>query len=126
MSSPAVAILPATLDDLPQLVAASTDAFRPSIFDRRLYGSVSDDDYREMNTAMYAGAVGHEGRRLLKAVVDGRVVGLASWRLPGFNVKLRKDLPYPPGTNLELAAELFSSKPVDERHFCAFHHLCSV
>ncbi|BGP26976.1 acetyltransferase GNAT family [Rhodotorula toruloides] len=117
MTPPTIAVLPATYDDLPRLVAASTSAFRPSLFDRRLFGGVSDDDYREMCTSMYASAVGHEGRVLLKAVFEGEVVGLASWRLPGFDVKARKGLQYPPGTNHELAAEMFSQKPVEETHF---------
>ncbi|KAL7336435.1 acyl-CoA N-acyltransferase, partial [Rhodotorula toruloides] len=112
-----IAVLPATADDLPRLVAASTSAFKPSLFDRRLFGGVSDDDYREMCTSMYASAVGHEGRILLKAVLEGEVVGLASWRLPGCNVKARKGLQYPAGTNLELAAEMFSQEPVEEPHF---------
>lgn len=126
MTAPSIAVLPATADDLPRLVAASTSAFKPSLFDRRLFGGVSDDDYREMCTSMYASAIGHDGRMLLKAVLEREVVGFASWRLPGCDVKARKGLQYPAGTNLELAAEMFSQKPVEEPHFCAYSTLLSL
>ncbi|GAA5865135.1 hypothetical protein JCM8547_007725 [Rhodosporidiobolus lusitaniae] len=113
MSRPSLVIVaPATVADLPRLAQIQRDAFAPSSITRFIFANVSAEDHAAQATARLAKALQHPYKAVMKAILNtsGEVAAMGFWELPkpeGYVEEKQEERRFPPGTNVELAKELF-------------------
>ncbi|BGP00679.1 hypothetical protein NBRC10513v2_006474 [Rhodotorula toruloides] len=109
-------ILPATAEDVPRLVEIGHSAFAGNALDRAVFGDVDPQVHREHSIKRQTKMLEKGEMFFLKAVVAGEIVGVAIWAPPKKEEdkakekkeeEANKEKEWPPGTNVELATEMF-------------------
>ena len=128
---PKVLVVPATVDDVPEIVSLHYRAFAPDNLYINLFGK-SDTTQLTANMERRLRNVVDKGGDtvLLKAVRGGRLVGYAQWGLPKESILSSEGPPketevphtFADGTNVELARDFFGQldareKAIKEPHF---------
>lgn len=113
-SRPRISILPATAADVPVLAAVQRRAYASTLITRLIFSDVSEADDLAGLEAQMSKALQVPSQALYKAVdEEGVPLGMALWELPkpeGYVVE-KKERTWAPGTNVELAVQLFCQPP---------------
>lgn len=125
-------ILPATVADVPRLVEVGHSAFAGNALDRAVFGNVDPQVHREHTIKRQTKALEGGKMTFMKAVVGGETVGVAMWVPPKKDGDKAdeekkdddddddKENKWPPGTNVELASEMFlHDAGIKEPHYCS-------
>lgn len=118
-------------DDEHELLAALTlRAFSPLVMHQRIFGNVDSAVHITSLAARARSAAQKPNCQIVKATRGGTPVGYGAWTTPSSDPGAAEGDPsepdtlgnrFPPGTNLELANQLFGSqrhKKIQEPHFC--------
>ncbi|BGP26968.1 hypothetical protein JCM10295v2_005930 [Rhodotorula toruloides] len=109
-------ILPATVADVPRLVEIGHSAFAGNALNHAVFGNVDPQVHREHSIKRQTKALESGKLTMIKAVVGGEIVGVAMWSLPKSEEdkaaekkgdEAHKENEWPPGTDVELATEMF-------------------
>jgi hypothetical protein len=125
----ALVISPVADDEHELLAALTLRAFSPLIMHQRVFGDVDPAVHVTSLAARARSAAQKPNCQIVKATRGGTPVGYAVWTTPSSDPAATEGDPsepdtsgdrFPPGTNLELANELFGSehKKIEEPHFC--------
>lgn len=125
-------ISPVAHDEHELLAALTLRAFSPLIMHQRVFGNVDPAVHITSLGARARSAAQKPNCQIVKATRGGNPVGYAVWTTPSSDPAAAEGDPsepdtagdrFPPGTNLELANELFGSehKKIEEPHFCELH-----
>lgn len=103
----AIVVEPAVLADLPELARIQRESFSTSSpFFLEVYKSALPSDVDNSTIQRFRNVLQDPTEALLKATVNGRILGFAYWSLPGHVVQQKKESrPYPAGVQVELADE---------------------
>lgn len=128
-------VLPATVADVPRIVEVGHSAFVGNALDSAVFGNVDPQVHREHTIKRQIKALEGGKMSFMKAVVGGELVGVAMWVPPKKDGDKAdeekkdeddKENEWPPGTNVELATEMFRHDAgIKEPHYCSSVRLVS-
>lgn len=125
-----LAVLPAEEADCDALADLILRAFTPQQIHQRLFGETDPKEHTQLIASQTRATLANPNKVVVKVTRDGNLVGQGAWTLPSTAgtaqppllppssaIKRKDELPE--GTNVQLAGEMFSSRPeIKEPHLC--------